>query len=57
LVPVEIADASYEFQRRLDAGKFVLVGVNVTRTATGFAPSTLYVDPRVEERQLARLAT
>ena len=54
----EIADAAYDFQRKLHARRFTLVGVN------GFAddddddtqPPTLYVDPVVEERQLKRLA-
>ncbi|MDQ1461454.1 MAG: methylmalonyl-CoA mutase, N-terminal domain [Actinomycetota bacterium] len=52
----EIADASYDFQRRLDAGKFVLVGVNGYTDGDGVAPPTLYIDPGVEQRQLARLA-
>jgi methylmalonyl-CoA mutase N-terminal domain/subunit len=52
----EIADASYDFQRRLDTGSFVLVGVNGYTEGDGIAPSTLTIDPGVEERQLARLA-
>jgi methylmalonyl-CoA mutase N-terminal domain/subunit len=52
----EIADASYDFQRRLDSGKFILVGVNGYTDGDGNAPSTLYIDPGVEGRQLARLA-
>jgi methylmalonyl-CoA mutase N-terminal domain/subunit len=52
----EIADAAYDFQRRLDTGSFVLVGVNGYTEGDGIAPSTLSIHPGVEERQLARLA-
>ena len=53
----EIAEASYQFQRKLSSGRWIMVG------ATGFtegneddAPPTLYIDDAVEERQLKRLA-
>jgi methylmalonyl-CoA mutase N-terminal domain/subunit len=52
----EIADAAFDFQRRLDSGEFVLVGVNDFTDGDDGAPPTLYIDPAVEERQLARLA-
>ncbi|MCU1459825.1 MAG: methylmalonyl-CoA mutase family protein, partial [Actinomycetia bacterium] len=53
----EIADASYDFQRRLDAGRFVMVGVNgyTDTDPDDVAPATLYIDPEVEQRQLSRL--
>ena len=52
----EIADAAYRFQRKLDAGRFVVVGVNGFTDGDETRPPTLYIDPAVEERQLARLA-
>ncbi|HWW52581.1 MAG TPA: methylmalonyl-CoA mutase family protein, partial [Acidimicrobiales bacterium] len=52
-----IADAAYDFQRKLHAGRFTLVGVNgFTDGDDDAQPPTLYVDPVVEERQLKRLA-
>jgi len=54
----EIADAAYELQRKLNSGRWVLVGVNgyTDGSSAGASPSTLYIDPAVETRQLARLA-
>jgi methylmalonyl-CoA mutase N-terminal domain/subunit len=52
----QIADAAYDFQRRMDAGDFLLVGVNAHVEGDDTPPPTLYVDPAVEDRQLARLA-
>ncbi len=50
----EIADSAYKFQKQLDSGEKVMVGVN--RHATDHAPITIWrMDPAVEERQLARL--
>ena len=52
-----IADAAYDFQRRLHALRFTLVGVNgFTDGDDDTQPPTLYVEPVVEERQLKRLA-
>jgi methylmalonyl-CoA mutase N-terminal domain/subunit len=51
----EIADAAYEFQRKLHAGTWTLVGVNDFTEGDDAAPPTLAIDPAVEERQLARL--
>jgi methylmalonyl-CoA mutase, N-terminal domain len=51
----EIADAAYEFQRKLHAGTWTLVGVNDFTDGDDAAPPTLSIDPAVEERQLARL--
>ncbi len=54
----EIADAAYRFQRKLAAGEWVLVGVNGhTDGDDGTGVPTLSVDPAVEARQLAKLAT
>ncbi|MHB8671416.1 MAG: acyl-CoA mutase large subunit family protein [Acidimicrobiales bacterium] len=52
----EIADASFEFQKKVSSGRWVFVGVNDFTDGDGTVPPTLYVDPAVEERQLQRLA-
>lgn len=50
----EIADAAYKFQKQIDSGEKVMVGVN--KHATDHPPITIWrMDPAVEERQLARL--
>src|ERR671914_464959 len=52
----EIADASYELQRRIDAGDRIVVGVNrFTEGADGFTP-TLRIDPELERKQIGRVA-
>jgi len=53
----EIAEASYQFQRKLDSGRWILVGANgLTEGNEEDGPPTLYIDESVEERQLKRLA-
>jgi methylmalonyl-CoA mutase N-terminal domain/subunit len=52
----EIADAAYDFQRKLRQERWILVGVNGFTDGDAQRPSTLYVDEDVEERQLKRLA-
>jgi methylmalonyl-CoA mutase, N-terminal domain len=51
----EIANASYDFQQRMEHGDWVLVGVNGFTESDGDLPPTLYIDPTVETRQLSRL--
>jgi methylmalonyl-CoA mutase N-terminal domain/subunit len=51
----EIADAAYDFQRKLHQQEWVLVGVNAFTDGDDAGPPTLYVDPAVERRQLDRL--
>jgi methylmalonyl-CoA mutase N-terminal domain/subunit len=51
----EIADAAYAFQRKVQSGEWILVGVNGFTDGDMSAPPTLYIDPAVESRQLARL--
>jgi methylmalonyl-CoA mutase N-terminal domain/subunit len=51
----EIADAAFDFQRKLNARRWVMVGVNGYTDGDDSAPPTLYIDPAVEQRQLARL--
>ena len=53
----EIAEASYQFQRKLDSRRWILVGANgFTGGDEEDAPPTLSIDDSVEERQLKRLA-
>ncbi len=51
----EIADAAYRFEREVNAGRRIIVGVNAhTEGDTGDTP-ILYIAPDVEKRQLERL--
>jgi methylmalonyl-CoA mutase, N-terminal domain len=52
----EIADSAFEFQRKLNQGRWQLVGVNTFTDGDDTPPPTLYIDPSVERRQLDRLA-
>jgi methylmalonyl-CoA mutase N-terminal domain/subunit len=52
----QIADAAYDFQRRVNRGELVIVGVNDHVSDDDTVPPTLSIDPAVEDRQLARLA-
>jgi len=50
----EIAEASYQYQKLIDEGKKVAVGVN--KYVTDHAPITIWkMDPEIERRQLKRL--
>jgi methylmalonyl-CoA mutase N-terminal domain/subunit len=51
----QIADAAYDFQRRVNRGEFVIVGVNDHVEGDDTLTPTLSIDPAVEDRQLARL--
>ena len=51
----EIQDAAYQYQRRVDAGKEVVVGVNEYEIDEDTDPDILQVDPETRERQLGRL--
>jgi methylmalonyl-CoA mutase, N-terminal domain len=51
----EIAEAAYDFQRRVDQGKRIVVGVNAYTDGDDAPPPILSIDPAVEDRQLARL--
>jgi methylmalonyl-CoA mutase N-terminal domain/subunit len=52
----EIADAAYEFQSKIAAGKWIQVGVNGYTDGDDTQPPTLSIDPGVERHQLADLA-
>ncbi len=51
----EIADASFELQREIDAGKRIVVGVNAFTEGDDQEIPTLRVDPALERKQIDRL--
>lgn len=51
----EIQDASYEYQKRVDAGEEVVVGVNQYAIDEEPDPDILKIDPETRDRQLDRL--
>ncbi len=51
----EIADASYHYQRQLDRGEKVVVGVNKYQSDDGHTLEVLRVDNTVEATQVARV--
>ncbi len=53
----EIADSAYRFEREVNAGRRIVVGVNAfTEGDEGPAEEALRIDPTVEDYQLRRLA-
>lgn len=51
---MEIAEASYQFQKQIDSGEKVIVGVN--KYVTDHPPITIWrIRPEIEERQIKRL--
>jgi methylmalonyl-CoA mutase N-terminal domain/subunit len=52
---MEIADAAYHYQRQIDKGEKVVVGVNKYVVQQKAPPETLRIDEAVEEKQIARL--
>ena len=53
----EIAEAAYHFEKKLNAGRRIVVGVNMFTDAGDDEPlAILQIDPVVEERQVKRLA-
>jgi methylmalonyl-CoA mutase, N-terminal domain len=54
----EIADSAYDLERKLNAGKHLVVGLNVALEGNDEAPpEILRIGPEVEEAQLKRLET
>ncbi|MGH9396177.1 MAG: acyl-CoA mutase large subunit family protein [Terriglobia bacterium] len=51
----EIQQAAYEFQKSVEAGESVVVGVNRYTTGGAPAPATLRINPGTEREQVARL--
>jgi len=52
---MEIADAAYHYQRQIDKGEKVMVGVNKYVVKEKAPPEILRIDEAVEEKQIARL--
>jgi len=52
---MEIADAAYHYQRQIDKGEKVVVGVNKYVVKEKTPPEILRIDEAVEEKQIARL--
>jgi methylmalonyl-CoA mutase N-terminal domain/subunit len=52
---MEIADAAYHYQRQIDSGEKVVVGVNKYVVEEKAPPEILRIDEAVEEKQIARL--
>ena len=51
----EIADASYELQREIEAGRRIVVGVNAYTEGNGDETPILRIDPTLERKQIDRL--
>ncbi|MEF8915044.1 acyl-CoA mutase large subunit family protein, partial [Natronomonas sp.] len=51
----EIQESSYQYQKRVDAGEEVVVGVNEYQIDEETDPDILQVDPETRDRQLNRL--
>jgi methylmalonyl-CoA mutase, N-terminal domain len=51
----EIQNAAYEYQRAVESGDAVVVGVNRFKQAEGEAPAPFRLDPELEKQQMARL--
>src|SRR5437764_2208668 len=52
----EIAEAAYQLEHKINAGRRVVVGVNAFTETDEVPLDTLHIGPEVEERQLKRLA-
>ena len=52
----EIEEAAYQFQKDMEEGKRVVVGVNKFQTAEDIRPEVLRVDPEIGRRQAQKLA-
>jgi methylmalonyl-CoA mutase N-terminal domain/subunit len=51
----EIADAAYELQQEIDAGRRIVVGVNAHTEGEDTNTATLRIDPALERKQIDRL--
>jgi len=52
----EIADAAFDFQRQLDRGERIIVGVNAYTEGDDVDHPILRIDPALERKQIDRLA-
>jgi methylmalonyl-CoA mutase, N-terminal domain len=51
----EIADASYELQGEIDAGRRIVVGINAHTEGDDDKHPTLHIDPALERKQVGRV--
>jgi methylmalonyl-CoA mutase N-terminal domain/subunit len=51
----EIQNAAYEYQKAVERGDAVVVGVNRFKQEEGETPATFRLDPELEQQQVARL--
>jgi methylmalonyl-CoA mutase, N-terminal domain len=51
----EIADASYELQGEIDAGRRIVVGINAHTEGDDGHTSLLHIDPALERKQVGRV--
>jgi methylmalonyl-CoA mutase, N-terminal domain len=51
----EITEASFHFQQQVEEGEKIVVGINKYATSEEAPIPTLAIDPKVEEKQIARL--
>jgi len=51
----EIQKASYQFEKDIESGKRIIVGLNKFKTSNDALPELLKVDPRVQEEQIVFL--
>jgi len=47
----EISDAAYEFQKRVESGEFIWVGINAYQEDVPLEVPKFHVDPKIEEEQ------
>ncbi|MBV8570747.1 MAG: methylmalonyl-CoA mutase [Acidobacteriaceae bacterium] len=52
----EIQNSAYQYQKSIESGKQIVVGVNKFQTGTAEPPQTFTLDPRLETQQIERLA-
>ena len=51
----EIQNAAYEYQKKIETGEAVVVGVNRFEEAASAPPAVFRVDPAIEQRQMERV--
>ena len=51
----EIQSAAYEYQRKVESGEMIVVGVNRFRQEDEISPPTFRIDPQIEQTQIMRL--
>ncbi len=54
-IQAEIQNAAYEYQKAVEEGRQIIVGVNRFQSEQAEVPETFRVDPELERKQIARL--